>query len=266
MRIRSQTPGRLIPPQGCPTGVSKPSLNEARNSVKELLSTPGRTIIGLAFNSSRADSRQPESTPDWGYRHPRPDVLDLSVVVAIEDLAVGTRLCTVLRRYGCDCRPAADLDSLLQEIEAQKPSAIVIDTTFDGRSANRLRVADRPLFEIVPVVVRADRTVDSLLQAVHLLRRGAAGVITSVDDPKELQAVLGLAPSGEATLDTHPEAARLTPLQRHERQLIVDALHRTNGHVIEAARLLQLGQATVYRKIHKYRIPRPRRQAVESSV
>jgi DNA-binding NtrC family response regulator len=47
----------------------------------------------------------------------------------------------------------------------------------------------------------------------------------------------------------------LRPIQRHERVAIVEALHRSNGHVIDAARLLGLGQATVYRKIREYQIP-----------
>lgn len=52
----------------------------------------------------------------------------------------------------------------------------------------------------------------------------------------------------------------LTPIERHERGAIVDALRRVDGHVIEAARLLGLGQATVYRKIKQYAIPHVRRR------
>jgi transcriptional regulator of acetoin/glycerol metabolism len=52
----------------------------------------------------------------------------------------------------------------------------------------------------------------------------------------------------------------LTPIERHERAAIVDALRRVDGHVIDAARLLGLGQATVYRKIKQYAIPHVRRR------
>ena len=197
-----------------------------------------------------------------GSAHRRQRVLHLSVVVAVESRVDRTRLCTALQRYGCDCRPVADGETLEQTVASERPTAIVIDINFDGRTANRWRIAGHPLFSVAQVVVRAERTVEGLLQAVNLLRRGASGVITSIDDPHELETVLGLEAANPLASD--PQTAQLTPLQRHERQLIVDALQRTNGHVIEAARLLQLGQATVYRKIQKYRIPRPQRQATSA--
>jgi DNA-binding NtrC family response regulator len=56
--------------------------------------------------------------------------------------------------------------------------------------------------------------------------------------------------------------ASLTPIERHERAAIVDALRRTDGHVIDAASLLGLGQATVYRKIKQYSIPHTRKRRV----
>jgi DNA-binding NtrC family response regulator len=55
----------------------------------------------------------------------------------------------------------------------------------------------------------------------------------------------------------------LTPIERHERAAIVDALRRVDGHVVDAARLLGLGQATVYRKIKEYAIPHDRRRRVK---
>jgi DNA-binding NtrC family response regulator len=55
----------------------------------------------------------------------------------------------------------------------------------------------------------------------------------------------------------------LTPIERHERAAIMDALRRVDGHVVDAARLLGLGQATVYRKIKEYAIPHERRRRVK---
>jgi DNA-binding NtrC family response regulator len=52
----------------------------------------------------------------------------------------------------------------------------------------------------------------------------------------------------------------LTPIERHERAAIVDALRRVDGHAVDAARLLGLGQATIYRKIKQYAIPHERRR------
>lgn len=55
----------------------------------------------------------------------------------------------------------------------------------------------------------------------------------------------------------HPriQEPQLTAIQRGERAAIIDALQRTNGHVIDAANLVGLGQATLYRKIKQYNIP-----------
>jgi DNA-binding NtrC family response regulator len=55
----------------------------------------------------------------------------------------------------------------------------------------------------------------------------------------------------------------LTPIERHERAAIVEALRRVDGHVVDAAQLLGLGQATVYRKIKQYAIPHERRRRVK---
>lgn len=57
-----------------------------------------------------------------------------------------------------------------------------------------------------------------------------------------------------------PAPADLTPLQRQERLLIIDALAQTDDNVVDAARLLKMGQATVYRKIRIYQISHARRR------
>lgn len=54
--------------------------------------------------------------------------------------------------------------------------------------------------------------------------------------------------------------ASMSAIQRTERAAIVEALQRCDGHVIDAANLLGLGQATVYRKIKQYHIPHQRRR------
>lgn len=47
----------------------------------------------------------------------------------------------------------------------------------------------------------------------------------------------------------------LSEVQRFERAAIIDALQRADGHVVDAANLVGLGQATLYRKIKRYDIP-----------
>jgi Nif-specific regulatory protein len=54
---------------------------------------------------------------------------------------------------------------------------------------------------------------------------------------------------GPAELDT-------LSIDHWERRLIGEALKRTSGSVPEAAKLLGLGRATLYRKIEEYNIPR----------
>lgn len=54
--------------------------------------------------------------------------------------------------------------------------------------------------------------------------------------------------------------ASMSAIQRTERAAIIEALQRSDGHVIDAANLLGLGQATVYRKIKQYHIPHERRR------
>ncbi len=59
--------------------------------------------------------------------------------------------------------------------------------------------------------------------------------------------------------DLPPEARvvsrkRLSPLERLERDAIVQSLRDANGNKVEAARSLEMSRATIYRKIHEYGI------------
>lgn len=74
--------------------------------------------------------------------------------------------------------------------------------------------------------------------------------------------MIGAAPARSKDPNFDPFVC-LTPIERHERAAIVDALRRVDGHVIDAARLLGLGQATVYRKIKQYVIPNERKRRVK---
>jgi transcriptional regulator of acetoin/glycerol metabolism len=65
---------------------------------------------------------------------------------------------------------------------------------------------------------------------------------------------------GDTTEEGANSVALLTPLQRQERDLIIDALRRTDDNVVQAAALLHMGQATVYRKIRLYQIAHTRRR------
>jgi transcriptional regulator of acetoin/glycerol metabolism len=60
---------------------------------------------------------------------------------------------------------------------------------------------------------------------------------------------LGLRDSGGDQLDS-------LEIDVWEKKLILEALHRVDGNVPEAARLLAIGRATLYRKIELYGIER----------
>lgn len=56
--------------------------------------------------------------------------------------------------------------------------------------------------------------------------------------------------------DTESVELETLKIDYWERRLITDALKRTDGNVPEAARLLGIGRATLYRKIEQYGVPR----------
>jgi two-component system response regulator HydG len=77
--------------------------------------------------------------------------------------------------------------------------------------------------------------------------------------PPELRTNRAIAPavsasSGESVLPTSSTDSGLRPIDEMERRAICEALQRTAGNVREAARLLGMGQATVYRKLKRYNI------------
>ncbi len=109
------------------------------------------------------------------------------------------------------------------------------------------------------------RQLENAVERVVILAQGE--VIEASDIPAEFQSPEDSVSSGggrEHQSDglgggAVPSAADLrdmTRYQRQERAMILQALQQTGGHVVEAARLLGLGQATVYRKIKRYAISR----------
>lgn len=63
-------------------------------------------------------------------------------------------------------------------------------------------------------------------------------------------------PSDLALRDTGGDNLDTLAIDQWERKLIIEALHRTGDNVPEAAKLLGIGRATLYRKIEQYRIER----------
>ncbi len=63
-------------------------------------------------------------------------------------------------------------------------------------------------------------------------------------------------PSDLALRDTGSDTLDTLEIDQWERKLIIEALHRTGDSVPEAAKLLGIGRATLYRKIEQYKIER----------
>jgi DNA-binding NtrC family response regulator len=145
---------------------------------------------------------------------------------------------------------------------------------------------------VVPIVVPPlrDRVEDVALLARHFLARAAArhdrpaesispgalnlmvryawpGNVRQLENLVERMVIFCRDPEidiGMLPPEVHeaPPAPALLPMgipdlrafDRIEKQAILDALHQGNGNVREAARILGLGQATVYRKVKRYNI------------
>jgi len=88
------------------------------------------------------------------------------------------------------------------------------------------------------------RQLEHLIERLVILTRSEE--IQASDIPAEIAGTLATGPSASTR---EKGAARIDDL---ERQAIADALRQSQGHVGQAARLLGLGRATVYRKIRQY--------------
>jgi DNA-binding NtrC family response regulator len=82
------------------------------------------------------------------------------------------------------------------------------------------------------------------------LRNAIDSAVVLAEGPEIQVADLGLhKPAGGGELES-------LKLEYWEKRLIGEALRRAGGNVPEAANLLGIGRATLYRKIEQYDIPR----------
>jgi two-component system response regulator HydG len=84
---------------------------------------------------------------------------------------------------------------------------------------------------------------------VRQLRNVIDSAVVLAEDDGIRPRDLGLRDGGSEDLDT-------LEIDRWEKKLILEALKRSDGNVPEAARLLNIGRATLYRKIEQYNIQR----------
>ncbi|WP_197527639.1 sigma-54-dependent transcriptional regulator [Posidoniimonas polymericola] len=104
------------------------------------------------------------------------------------------------------------------------------------------------------------RQLENAIERIVIFCRGET--VDAFDIPGEFHGA-SFADWGPTAADATPDqwSEELTPMQKRERAALVEALQRTGGHVVEAAALLGIGQATLYRKIKQFDISRgPRRR------
>jgi DNA-binding NtrC family response regulator len=95
------------------------------------------------------------------------------------------------------------------------------------------------------------RELENMVERLVILATGEEIALT--DLPAEVRGLEGGAALALERAGFEPEPA-LRRIDQLEKEAILDVLHRARGNVREAAHLLGLGQATVYRKIKRYAI------------
>lgn len=218
-----------------------------------------------------------------------------SVLIAAHDEEITLQAQGELESRGCQVNSVATLETLRDSLSTASPAFVLMDVDFEGDGLAVFQELCEQHFDL-PVVFVANRNcVETAVRAMKLgardyftapLRPGRLHeLFEQVSEPRAASRrfrspkyeskhqVNGRASGTE--VDEQKEDIRppdvddvdldgITPaddkgfpsLEELERQAILQALDRTNGHVVRAAKMLGLGQATVYRKIKQYGITR----------
>lgn len=186
------------------------------------------------------------------------------IVAATTDVGVVQVVGPVFQQWGCRLAAVPDATRLWQLLDAEAPALVLFDPALAGATPDVL--LDRLLAEktTLPVVVM---TRPGSTLAVPM---GVFDELAWPPDVGRLRWILAHAVERHRLLEqirqlegrmaaaAKPEApdATLPTIDQMANRAIVAALRRTRGNVREAARLLGLGQATVYRKIKRFHIAR----------
>jgi len=186
-------------------------------------------------------------------------VPEASILLLDDDPDVGLAAQLLLQRrvapVTCLRRPA----ELLAALDQLQPDVLLLDLNFgpgrtDGAQGLRLlaEVQARPRPPVV-VVMTAFADIDLAVQA---LKRGAFDFITKPWDNVRLVATCRdalqraqPAPAGEAAPS---QAEPVRSLAAQERAAVLAAMAEAHGNLSEAARLLGLSRAALYRRLDKH--------------
>jgi len=99
------------------------------------------------------------------------------------------------------------------------------------------------------------RELEGLIEQVVVTNEGAELSVAML--PSELRSARGRRRILNLAIPDSDGPDTLPSMEEAERRLILEALHRTAGSVAEAAKQLDISEATIYRKIKKYGLQRP---------
>jgi two-component system response regulator RegA len=175
---------------------------------------------------------------------------DHLVWVADGDPAARAVLEQHLRDLQCQCRLLQELSELFAGLRLETPRLLLLDNSFGGRDCLQLLpelLREHPKLRVVVLTAHG-----SIGDAVRAIKLGAFEYLPKPPDVQRLREVLH-------HLEETPSVLPMTPngvptIDQLERQAILAALRQTRGKVRDAARLLGFGQATVYRKIKRFKI------------
>jgi DNA-binding NtrC family response regulator len=165
-----------------------------------------------------------------------------------------------LNEWNCQPQRLSDAAQLIRAVAYRAPALVVMDEALACQCAVQLKSICPGLPAVVVSDVAAGNLPDVALEYLSRPidpRRLRVLVAYALERRKLLDRIEVL----EASLGASDRSAddQLRPIDRIQKHAIVDALRQADGNVREAARLLGLGQATVYRKIKRYAIAYPGR-------
>jgi two-component system, response regulator RegA len=186
-------------------------------------------------------------------------VPEASILLLDDDPDVGLAAQLLLqRRVGpvtCLRRPA----ELAAALDKLRPALLLLDLNFGpGRTdgAQGLRLLDEVLARPAPPAVVIMTAYADIELAVQALKRGAFDFITKPWDNVRLIATcrdaLQRAQPAAAGEDAPPPAEPVRSLAAQERAAVLAAMAEAQGNLSEAARLLGLSRAALYRRLDKH--------------
>lgn len=203
------------------------------------------------------------------------------VLVIGDDVQVRQRIADELDRQGLESAKIPHGEEARRWIAATDVTLVILDVPSNNDEALALVRAWREQRPTMPLIVLNDRADDGATEGVtQSLRLGVNDFVRKPIDPQRLIASVRNAlvqgalraelmslrrriqTTDDAQIDdfVDPEQSGslepddIVPFREEERRILLRALHATKWCVQDAARRLQIGRATLYRKIDKHNL------------